>query len=44
MSGSRTSIGKQALLQAEVARRVGTTASAISRYEMPEYDCHEAAP
>lgn len=29
------------LTQAEVARRVGTTASAISRYENAEYDRYE---
>ena len=29
------------LTQAEVARRAGTTASAISRYESAEYDSYE---
>ncbi len=32
---------KVGLTQAEVARRVGTTASAISRYESAEYDRYE---
>lgn len=32
---------KAGLTQAEVARRVGTTASAISRYESAEYDRYE---
>lgn len=29
------------LTQAELAKKVGTTASAISRYENAEYDCYE---
>ncbi len=45
----KLSIGEQLLLlrigagmtQAEVARKVGTTASAISRYENAEYDRYE---
>ena len=45
----RLSIGEQllelrakaGLTQAEVAKRVGTTASAISRYENAEYDRYE---
>jgi DNA-binding XRE family transcriptional regulator len=32
---------KAGLTQAEVARRVGTTASAISRYESAKYDRYE---